>query len=167
MSTEPTHEKVADVPEDEEPDDDMDQLIADLESEDGGDPLADDDEVEEGQSARPVPEELLQTDPRYGLTSDEVTARRKKYGLNQMSEEKENLILKFCMYFVGPIQFVMEVCILSVFLLFPSVSHLCWSHQPQPCLVRRASQFGSIILYKHFANNFFLFLGCRCFGCWS
>ncbi|KAK9380420.1 uncharacterized protein V2V93DRAFT_370620 [Kockiozyma suomiensis] len=108
MSTEPTHEKVADVPEDEEPDDDMDQLIADLESEDGGDPLADDDEVEEGQSARPVPEELLQTDPRYGLTSDEVTARRKKYGLNQMSEEKENLILKFCMYFVGPIQFVME-----------------------------------------------------------
>ncbi|KAK7205917.1 plasma membrane ATPase 1 [Myxozyma melibiosi] len=107
MSTEPTKEKVAAAPEDEEPDEDMDALIADLESEEG-DPLEDDDEVAEGASARPVPEELLQTDPRYGLSSDEVTARRKKYGLNQMSEEKENLILKFCMYFVGPIQFVME-----------------------------------------------------------
>ncbi len=30
-----------------------------------------------------------------------------RYGLNQMKEEKENLILKFFGYFVGPIQFVM------------------------------------------------------------
>jgi H+-transporting ATPase len=29
--------------------------------------------------------------------------------MNQMKEEKENLILKFLGYFVGPIQFVMEV----------------------------------------------------------
>ena len=29
--------------------------------------------------------------------------------MNQMKEEKENLILKFFGYFVGPIQFVMEV----------------------------------------------------------
>jgi len=27
-----------------------------------------------------------------------------------MKEEKENMILKFFSYFVGPIQFVMEVC---------------------------------------------------------
>jgi hypothetical protein len=27
-----------------------------------------------------------------------------------MKEEKENMILKFLSYFVGPIQFVMEVC---------------------------------------------------------
>ena len=35
-----------------------------------------------------------------------------RYGLNQMKEEKENLILKFLGYFVGPIQFVMEVSFL-------------------------------------------------------
>lgn len=51
----------------------------------------------------------VQTDTRVGLTSEEVLQRRKKYGLNQMKEEKENLILKFLGFFVGPIQFVMEV----------------------------------------------------------
>ncbi|KAI5296811.1 hypothetical protein KEM56_005314, partial [Ascosphaera pollenicola] len=90
----------------------MDALIAELESDDGN---ADDDE--EGDSddpggARPVPEELLNTDTRMGLTDAEVTARRKKYGPNQMREEKENMVLKFCMFFVGPIQFVMEAAAL-------------------------------------------------------
>ncbi|KAK9369603.1 hypothetical protein V1509DRAFT_638735 [Lipomyces kononenkoae] len=106
MAEQPTNEKLP-VGEAEEEDEDIDALIADLESEDGANAL-EDEEVEAGQSVRPVPEELLQTDPRYGLTNDEVTARRKKYGLNQMSEEKENLVLKFFMYFIGPIQFVME-----------------------------------------------------------
>ena len=59
--------------------------------------------------ARVIPEDMLQTDTRVGLTSDEVLQRRRKYGLNQMKEEKENLILKFLGFFVGPIQFVMEV----------------------------------------------------------
>ena len=58
---------------------------------------------------RSVPEELLQTDTRVGLVEPEVVQRRKKYGLNQMKEERENLFLKFLGYFVGPIQFVMEV----------------------------------------------------------
>ena len=97
---------------DEEGDDeDIDALIAELESEDG-----DDDEEEEtapGMSARPIPEELLNTDTRKGLTSQEVIERRRRYGMNQMAEEKENLIKKFLMYFVGPIQFVMEVSELS------------------------------------------------------
>ena len=51
----------------------------------------------------------MATDTRHGLTSEEVLVRRRKYGMNQMKEEKENLILKFFGYFVGPIQFVMEV----------------------------------------------------------
>jgi H+-transporting ATPase len=93
---------------DEGEDEDIDALIAELESEDGDDD--DEDEAAPGMSARPIPEELLNTDTRKGLTSQEVTDRRKKYGLNQMAEEKENLILKFLGYFVGPIQFVMEVC---------------------------------------------------------
>lgn len=33
---------------------------------------------------------MLQTDTRVGLTENEVIARRKKYGLNQMKEEKES-----------------------------------------------------------------------------
>jgi hypothetical protein len=95
--------------EDEEEDEDIDALIDELESQDGHQ----DDEEEENLSpaqGRIVPEDLLQTDTRIGLTEQEVLARRKKYGMNQMKEEKENLILKFLGYFIGPIQFVMEVC---------------------------------------------------------
>lgn len=57
-----------------------------------------------------VPDELLRTSSVQGLDIAEVYHRRKKYGYNRMKEEKENLILKFLFYFVGPIQFVMEVC---------------------------------------------------------
>lgn len=94
---------------DETEEENMDALIEELESHDGRM-----DEEYEGSddtgSSRPVPEELLQTDPRVGLTNADVLARRKKYGVNQMKEETENLFLKFLSYFVGPIQFVMEVC---------------------------------------------------------
>ncbi|KAI9735252.1 MAG: plasma membrane H+-ATPase [Cirrosporium novae-zelandiae] len=100
-------EKKPVMDDDESDDEDMDALIEELESQDGGFE-DDDDRVDEPGGARPVPEELLQTDTRTGLSEAEVTQRRKKYGLNQMKEEKENLILKFLGYFIGPIQFVME-----------------------------------------------------------
>jgi H+-transporting ATPase len=93
--------------EDDEEDEDLDALIEELESLDPDDEL--NAEVETVAGARSVPEELLQTDTRVGLIEPEVIARRKKYGLNQMRIEKENLLLKFLGYFVGPIQFVMEV----------------------------------------------------------
>jgi magnesium-transporting ATPase (P-type) len=93
---------------DEDEDEDLDALIEELNSLDPEDKLEDD--VETVLGARNVPEELLQTDTCVGLIEPEVIARRKKYGLNQMREEKENLLLKFLGYFVGPIQFVMEVC---------------------------------------------------------
>ncbi|KAK9763312.1 plasma membrane H+-ATPase [Basidiobolus ranarum] len=69
------------------------------------------EEEEEGDVPRElvIPEELLQTDPALGLTAGEVETRRKKYGLNQLSMEKENKILKFFMFFCGPIQYVMWV----------------------------------------------------------
>lgn len=54
--------------EDEDEDEDIDALIEDLESQDGN---ADDDEEEEASPAgagRVVPEEMLQTDTRVGLT---------------------------------------------------------------------------------------------------
>lgn len=94
------------VDEDDE-EEDLDALIEELESLDPDDAL--EAEIETIGAARPVPEEMLQTDPRVGLIEPEVVARRKKYGLNQMKEEKESLLLKFLGYFVGPIQFVMEV----------------------------------------------------------
>lgn len=105
-ATEPTTEKVEKNPSDDE-EDDIDQLVLDLQSHKG----LDDEESEEeddGASFKAVPEELLKTDISTGLTSDEVNKRRKKYGLNQMAEDSENLVLKFVMFFVGPIQFVME-----------------------------------------------------------
>ncbi|CAN6638432.1 plasma membrane ATPase 1 [Trichomonascus vanleenenianus] len=93
---------------DESDEDDIDAFIEELQSEDGGDDDFFDEEAKSGTSARPVPETLLQTDINAGLTSEEVVQRRRKFGLNKMSEEKENLLLKFLMFFVGPIQFVME-----------------------------------------------------------
>lgn len=106
-ATEPTKEKPVSNGDSDDEDEDIDQLIEDLQSHHGDDD-SDEEEHNAPGTARPVPEELLQTDPSYGLTSDEVTKRRKKYGLNQMSEETENLVVKFLMFFVGPIQFVME-----------------------------------------------------------
>mmetsp|Transcript_3918 Transcript_3918/g.3801 ORF Transcript_3918/g.3801 Transcript_3918/m.3801 type:complete len:896 (+) Transcript_3918:138-2825(+) len=103
--TEPTNEKVDKNVSDDE-DEDIDQLILDLQSNKGLDD--EEDDVVDDATFKAVPEELLKTDPTTGLTADEVTKRRKKYGLNQMSEDKENLVLKFIMFFVGPIQFVME-----------------------------------------------------------
>ncbi|CCH60203.1 hypothetical protein TBLA_0C04030 [Henningerozyma blattae CBS 6284] len=94
----------------ESSDDDIDALIEELQSHhgEGDDEESDDGGAAAAGEARVVPEEMLQTDPNTGLSSDEVAHRRKKYGLNQMNDEKENLIVKFAMYFVGPIQFVME-----------------------------------------------------------
>jgi H+-transporting ATPase len=107
---------------DDEEDEDMDALIDELESQDGGAAQEEEEEAEAGGEAPPVPEELLQTDTRTGLTEAEVTQRRKKYGLNQMKEEKENLVLKFLGYFIGPIQFVMEVSFPLILCLFVSYS---------------------------------------------
>lgn len=106
--------------EDEEEDEDMDALIDELESQDGH---AEEEEEEEENPAtgRIIPEDQLQTDTRTGLTEQEVAVRRKKYGLNQMREEKENLILKFLGYFIGPIQFVMEVSSHPSALCFPNL----------------------------------------------
>ena len=101
----PSHGKTLD---DDEEDEDIDALIDDLESQDGG--VAEEEEEEEAAGGTPpISEDFLQTSTRTGLTEAEVVQRRKKFGPNQMKEEKENLILKFLGYFVGPIQFVMEV----------------------------------------------------------
>lgn len=105
---------------DDEPDEDIDALIDDLESKDNFDPVEEDVAVPGG--ARVIPEDQLQTDTRAGLSLTEVAARRKKYGPNQMKEEKENLVLKFLGFFVGPIQFVMQVSSRSLSCCFTAVT---------------------------------------------
>ena len=97
---------------DDDDEEDLDMLIEELESLDPDEQVEVDMETVAGQ--RTVPEELLQTDTRVGLVEPEVIQRRKKYGLNQMREERENLFLKFLGYFVGPIQFVMEVSLQTI-----------------------------------------------------
>ena len=117
-----TNEKkgmVVDEEEEEEEDEDMDALIDDLASEDGV--IHDDtDEKTEAGGARPVAEDLLQTSTTHGLTASEVLSRRKKFGPNQMKEEKHNILLIFLGFLVGPIQFVMEVCPCRFCFLQPS-----------------------------------------------
>jgi H+-transporting ATPase len=106
----PTERKSwSDQGENSEDAEDIDALIDELESLDGHIDLSDSGQ-DDGSKSHCVSEELLQTDSNTGLTEAEVLLRRKKYGLNQMREEKENLFLKFLSYFVGPVQFVMEVC---------------------------------------------------------
>lgn len=97
------HKKIDDDDEDE----DMDALIEELESLDPEQDI--EEEVQDRLGAGAVPEEFLQTDTRTGLSEPEVIARRKKWGLNELRQEKENLALKFLGYFIGPIQTVMEV----------------------------------------------------------
>ena len=84
----------------------LNKLINDLESE------IDDTESEKENTGdcRRVPDVLLGTDQTTGLSSLEVVERRGKYGWNELSGEKHNHFKKFLSFFVGPIQFVMEVC---------------------------------------------------------
>ncbi|CAI4218157.1 unnamed protein product [Parascedosporium putredinis] len=102
----PAH-PVAPAGEDLEDDEDLDALIDELESQDGHD-FEEEGEEDAHGNVRQVPDDMLQTSTVTGLTNDEVLARRRKYGLNAMKEERENLILKFLGFFVGPVQFVME-----------------------------------------------------------
>jgi H+-transporting ATPase len=54
-----------------------------------------------------TPEEWLQTDWKRGLSNQEVEMRRKRTGWNELTTEKENLFVKFLMYFTGPILYGM------------------------------------------------------------
>ena len=50
-----------------------------------------------------MPEEWLEADIKQGLTTAQVEERRRRCGFNEISTEKENLFIKFLMFFTGPI----------------------------------------------------------------
>ncbi|KAG0289061.1 hypothetical protein BGZ96_007296 [Linnemannia gamsii] len=59
-------------------------------------------------------EELLLTNPQTGLTSQQAAQRMDSFGPNELTEVKQNPVLKFLGYFVGPIAFLIELsCIIS------------------------------------------------------
>ncbi|PWY86874.1 plasma membrane ATPase [Aspergillus heteromorphus CBS 117.55] len=99
---------ISDIQDDEgQEEKDIDTLIEELESLDGYAELNIQESNQTGR-LRPVSDDLLQTDSHTGLSANEVTVRRRKFGSNEMKEAKENLFLKFVWFFIGPVQFVME-----------------------------------------------------------
>jgi len=59
-----------------------------------------------------VPDEMLEADIKQGISSHEVEQRRKRYGWNEITTEKENLFIKFLGFFTGPVLYVMELAVL-------------------------------------------------------
>lgn len=46
---------------------------------------------------------MLEADIKQGISSSEVEQRRKRYGWNEITTEKENLFIKFLGFFTGPV----------------------------------------------------------------
>jgi magnesium-transporting ATPase (P-type) len=112
---------------DDENMDDIDSLLKSLKAEDEVKIVVEDKPEESKElSARTqrVPPDMFRTDKTMGLTSAEAEQRLRKFGRNELSENKENLVLKFIMYFTGPIQLVM---------LVGSRCHLANSPPKWPC----------------------------------
>lgn len=63
-------------------------------------------------TAMQVPEDWLETDIQHGISDQDVDARRRRFGWNELTTEKENLFIKFFTYFTGPILYVMELAVL-------------------------------------------------------
>ncbi|KAI0467432.1 E1-E2 ATPase-domain-containing protein [Xylaria cf. heliscus] len=58
------------------------------------------------------PDSWLQTDIHLGIASSLVEERRKQFGWNELTSEKENMLAKMFGYFTGPILYVMELAAL-------------------------------------------------------
>jgi plasma-membrane proton-efflux P-type ATPase len=70
--------------------------------------------VEHEDEISPELELLLHTDPSTGLTGAEVAERVEKFGLNELPERKKNPIIKFLLYFTGPIAYLIEIaCVIA------------------------------------------------------
>lgn len=62
----------------------------------------------------PELEELLQTNVKTGLSTQEVLQRVEVFGLNEIKEIRESKFKKFLKYFLGPISFLIEAaCVIA------------------------------------------------------
>ncbi|KAF2640694.1 plasma-membrane proton-e [Massarina eburnea CBS 473.64] len=59
-----------------------------------------------------VPDDMLNTDLRSGISTTEIERRRKQFGFNEITTEKTNWLKQFLSYFQGPILYVMEIAAL-------------------------------------------------------
>jgi magnesium-transporting ATPase (P-type) len=50
-----------------------------------------------------VPPDWLDTDMHKGISDSDVEARRRRFGFNELTTEKENMFIKFLTFFTGPI----------------------------------------------------------------
>lgn len=50
-----------------------------------------------------VPPDWLDTDMNRGISESDVENRRRKFGFNELTTEKENMFIKFLTFFTGPI----------------------------------------------------------------
>jgi magnesium-transporting ATPase (P-type) len=57
----------------------------------------------DGSDSFDTPDDWLGTDWKQGLTQHDVDQRRRRTGWNELTTEKENLFVKFLMFFTGPI----------------------------------------------------------------
>ena len=87
---------------------DLDTLVDDLQSDCGEKEEKEEDVEDDPGAEKAIEPKILETSYSQGLTNAEVVQRRKKYGENKLDEQKQNHVLKFLGFFVGPIQFVME-----------------------------------------------------------
>ncbi|KAF2235314.1 plasma-membrane proton-e [Viridothelium virens] len=59
-----------------------------------------------------IPDDWLEADIHQGISAQDVEARRRRFGFNELATEKENMFIKFLMFFTGPILYVMELAVL-------------------------------------------------------
>lgn len=82
----------------------------------------------QGDIAFETPDEWLETNMATGLSDTDVESRRRHSGFNELTTEKENLFIKFLMYFTGPILYgKLSLCrdlIVFVFRGGPPVDHV-------------------------------------------
>lgn len=67
-----------------------------------------------GADSGVVPEEWLETDIKQGISDSDAEHRRKRFGFNEITTEKENLFIKFLMFFTGPVLYGMLLQLLHL-----------------------------------------------------
>lgn len=98
-----------------------------------------------------VPEDWLEADIKQGISNHDVESRRKRFGYNEITTEKENLFIKFLMFFTGPILYGKSTS-LSI-----SSSHITADNTQRNaficyCMAYGKKRAGAASLDPHFAS---------------